>query len=56
VSVGQPPGSAGFSDHQLGERLAQLMAAGRNDSHQGDPIVVINHQDGAISWIPGTIR
>jgi len=28
----------------------------RNDGHQGDPIVVIDHQDGAISWIPGTIR
>lgn len=28
----------------------------RNDSHQGDPIIVINHQDGAISWIPGNIN
>ncbi|MFM7752958.1 MAG: hypothetical protein ACKO58_00985 [Cyanobium sp.] len=28
----------------------------RNDSHQGDPIIVINHQDGATSWIPGTIN
>lgn len=28
----------------------------RNDSHQGDPIIVIDHQDGAISWIPGTIH
>lgn len=27
-----------------------------NDSHQGQDIVVINHQDGAISWIPGHIR
>lgn len=28
----------------------------RNDTHQGDPIVVINHQDGAITWIPGQIN
>lgn len=28
----------------------------RNDSHRGDPIVVINHQDGATSWIPGNIN
>lgn len=28
----------------------------RNDSHAGDPIIVINHQDGAVSWIPGNIR
>lgn len=27
----------------------------RNDSHKGENIVVINHQDGAISWIPGNI-
>ena len=27
----------------------------RNDSHQGEQIVVINHQDGAITWIPGHI-
>ena len=27
----------------------------RNDSHQGSDIVVIDHQDGAISWIPGHI-
>jgi hypothetical protein len=26
-----------------------------NDSHRGQDIVVINHQDGAISWIPGHI-
>lgn len=28
----------------------------RNDTHRGDPIVVINHQDGAITWIPGQIN
>lgn len=28
----------------------------RNDTHQGEPIVVINHQDGAITWIPGQIN
>jgi len=28
----------------------------RNDSHEGDPIIVINHQDGAVSWIPGNIN
>jgi hypothetical protein len=28
----------------------------RNDSHQGSDIVMIDHQDGAISWIPGHIR
>jgi hypothetical protein len=28
----------------------------RNDSHQGSDIVVIDHKDGAISWIPGPIR
>ncbi|MFN9619248.1 MAG: hypothetical protein ACK55X_06005 [Synechococcaceae cyanobacterium] len=26
-----------------------------NDSHKGDNIVIINHKDGAISWIPGNI-
>lgn len=28
----------------------------RNDSHQGREIIVIHHQDGAMSWIPGNIR
>lgn len=28
----------------------------RNDSHQGSDIIVINHQDGAITWIPGQIN
>lgn len=28
----------------------------RNDNHEGDPIIVINHQDGAVSWIPGNIN
>lgn len=28
----------------------------RNETHQGDPIIVINHQDGAITWIPGNIN
>ncbi len=28
----------------------------RNDSHRGSDIVAIDHQDGAISWIPGHIR
>lgn len=28
----------------------------RNDTHQGDSIIVINHQDGAVSWIPGIVR
>lgn len=28
----------------------------RNDSHRGSDIVVIDHQDGASSWIPGHIR
>ena len=27
-----------------------------NDTQQGDPIIVINHQDGAVSWIPGNVR
>ena len=27
-----------------------------NDSHRGDDIVVIRHQDGATTWIPGNIR
>jgi hypothetical protein len=27
----------------------------RNDSHEGDPIIVIDHQDGSVSWIPGNI-
>jgi hypothetical protein len=27
----------------------------RNDNHNGDLIIVINHQDGAISWIPGKV-
>ncbi len=27
-----------------------------NDSHRGSDIVVIRHQDGAITWIPGNIR
>lgn len=28
----------------------------RNDNHNGDSIIVINHQDGAITWIPGNVR
>ena len=28
----------------------------RNDTHKGDSIIVINHQDGAVSWIPGNVR
>lgn len=28
----------------------------QNDSHMGSDIIVINHQDGAQSWIPGHIR
>ena len=28
----------------------------RNDSHAGEQIIVINHQDGAITWIPGHIE
>ena len=28
----------------------------RNDNHKGESIIVINHQDGAISWIPGNVR
>lgn len=28
----------------------------RNDSHQGSDIIVINHQDGATTWIPGHVR
>ena len=28
----------------------------RNDSHQGSNIIVINHQDGATTWIPGHVK
>lgn len=28
----------------------------RNDTHQSDQIIVINHQDGAVSWVPGNVR
>lgn len=28
----------------------------RNDSHQGSDIIVISHQDGAITWIPGHVQ
>lgn len=28
----------------------------RNDTHQSDEIIVINHQDGAVSWVPGNVR
>ncbi|MEB3199085.1 MAG: hypothetical protein VKK62_00995 [Synechococcaceae cyanobacterium] len=28
----------------------------RNDSHRGSPIVVISHEDGATTWIPGAIN
>lgn len=27
----------------------------RNSSHNGQSIIVISHQDGALSWIPGTV-
>lgn len=27
-----------------------------NDSHNGDNIIVIQHQDGAVSWIPGHVN
>lgn len=27
----------------------------RNDTHNGQPIIVITHQDGATSWIPGHV-
>jgi hypothetical protein len=28
----------------------------RNDSHQGSNIIVISHQDGATTWIPGHVK
>ncbi len=28
----------------------------RNDTQQGDSIIVIYHQEGAVSWIPGNVR
>jgi len=28
----------------------------RNDTHQGDSIIEIKHQDGAVTWIPGNVR
>lgn len=28
----------------------------RNDSHRGSDIIVINHEDGATTWIPGRVR
>jgi hypothetical protein len=27
----------------------------RNDSHRGQPIIEISHQDGATTWIPGNV-
>jgi hypothetical protein len=28
----------------------------RNDTHDGTKIIVISHQDGATTWIPGNVN
>lgn len=49
-------GQSGGDGQVVGTNGSTYPMRWRNDTHQGEPIVVINHQDGAITWIPGQIN
>ena len=49
-------GQSGGEGQVVGTNGSTYPMRWRNDTHQGEPIVVINHQDGAITWIPGQIN
>lgn len=47
--------SNGGSGAVVGTNGQEVPMQWRNDSHNGQQIIVISHQDGATSWIPGNV-